>query len=140
MTTNRKMMRVPIVRGLQAGRGVPDDLTDWEIVGFREVAAVEGAGPNDQFFLAEVDGPSLEHEHILPGDFLLCRVTRDYEIGRIGVWQTPHGRTAKYAYYDPEGFLVLHNDNGWRQEWQASEVHLLGLAVRVERDLPAKWL
>lgn len=133
-------MRVPIVKGLQAGRGVPDELTDWEIVGFREVAVVEGADPSAQFFLAEVDGTSLEHEHIMPGDFLLCRVTREYEIGKIGIWQTPSGRTAKYAYYDPEGFLVLHNDNGWSQQWHAPEIFLLGLAERVERDLPAKWL
>lgn len=133
-------MRVPIVTGLSAGRGVPDETEDWEIVGFREVAIVEGADEGTKFFLAEVDGPSLEHEHIMPGDFLLCRVTREYEIGKLGVWQTPSGRTAKYAYYDPEGFLVLHNDNGWRQEWQAGEIHLLGLAERVERDLPSKWL
>jgi SOS-response transcriptional repressor LexA len=44
-----------------------------------------------------VDGNSLKHMGIHHGDVLICRKTRLYQPGVIGIWETPHGRTAKYA-------------------------------------------
>ncbi len=131
-------MRVPIVTAVSGGRGVPDGEDDWEITGFRDVRVVDGVDTTARFFMTEVDGPSLEGENIVSGDFLLCRVTHDYEIGRLGIWQTPSGRTAKYAFYE-DGFVVLHNDNDWRQQWHADELRLLGIVERVERDHGPKW-
>lgn len=136
--TTPPTMRVPIVTAVAGGHGVPLDDEDWEITGFRDVRCVEGADPSARFFLTVVDGPSLEAEHIVDGDMLLCRVTHSYEIGRLGIWQTPTGRTAKYAFYE-DGFVVLHNDNGWRQVWQADDLRLLGIVERVERDHQPKW-
>lgn len=131
-----KTMRIPIVSGINAGHGIPDDLGDWEITGFRDVRLVETSDKQARFVAVPVEGDSLKDEHILNGDMLICRVTRDYEDGRIGLWQTPSGRTAKYATYGPDGFIVLHNRNGWRQTWERGEITLLGVVERVERDYP----
>lgn len=131
-----RTIRIPIVTGINAGRSIPDDYTDWAITGFRTVRAI---GPGDQFqrvFGVPVVGESLKEKGILDGDLLICKVTKDYEDGKIGVWQTPHGRTAKYAYYDTDSCVVLHNENGWRQSWDPHEIRLLGIVVRVERDDP----
>lgn len=127
---------VPIVSGVTAGRNIPDDMADWEISGFRQVSGFGGGdGGGGRFVLVPVEGDSLTSQRIYDGDLLLVRITRDYVPGQIGIWQTPSGRTAKFAFYDPDGYIVLHNDNGWRQTWSAGEIRLLGVAVRVERDL-----
>jgi len=127
--------RIPVVSGINAGRGSPDDLSDWEITGFRDVRLIESTDQTARFVAVPVDGDSLKDQGILNGDFLICKITNDYEDGKIGLWQTPHGRTAKFAYYDPNNSVVLHNENGWRQEWQPDELKLLGIVIRIERDL-----
>lgn len=88
-----------------------------------------------RFVAVPVAGDSLKDSGILDGDMLICRLTNNYEDGKIGLWQTPHGRTAKYAYYDFDNSVVLHNENGWRQDWSPGELKLLGIVVRVERDM-----
>jgi SOS-response transcriptional repressor LexA len=135
MTTSTATMRIPVVTGITAGRGIPDDYTDWAITSFRDVRMIETADPYARFAGVPVQGDSLKEQGILDGDLLIMRITQDYEDGKIGVWQTPHGRTAKYAYYDSNHSVVLHNENGWRQAWDASELRLLGVVVRVERDM-----
>lgn len=127
-------MRIPKVTGITAGRGVPEDYTDWQITGFREIRVIEPADQFDRFAAVPFEGKSLEALGILDGDIGIMRITRNYEDGKLGVWQTPHGRTAKYAAYDVDGFILLHNENGWTQTWNADEIRLLGLVVRVERD------
>lgn len=127
-------IRVPVVTGVAGGSCVPDDLADWEITGFRDVTAV-GGDTSARYAIVPIEGDSMESQRIFDGDYVLMQITRDYRDGRIGIWQTPSGRTAKFAHYDLDGYVVLHNDNGWRQTWQRDEIHLLGLAVRVERDL-----
>jgi SOS-response transcriptional repressor LexA len=128
-------MRVPLVTGITAGRGIPDDYADWEITGFRDVRLIEVSDQTAQFIAVPVDGDSLKDQGILDGDILICRISTLYEDGKIGLWQTPHGRTAKFAYYDLDSSVVLHNENGWRQRWDSHELRLLGLVVRVERDM-----
>lgn len=128
-------MRVPIVTGVTAGRNIPDDHTDWEISGFRDVSVLENCDRNVRLVLVPVEGDSLNAQRIFDGDMLLVEITRNYIPTRIGIWQTPSGRTAKFAHYDMDGYIVLHNDDGWRETWHADEIRLLGLAVRVERDL-----
>lgn len=126
--------RIPVVSGINAGRGLPDDLSDWEITGFRDVRLIESNDQTARFVAVPVDGDSLKDQGILNGDFLICKITNVYEDGKIGLWQTPHGRTAKYAYKEND-CVTLHNENGWRQEWQPDELKLLGIVIRVERDL-----
>lgn len=128
-------IRVPVVTGVNAGRSIPDDYTDWAITGFRDVRLVEHSDQTARYMAVPVEGDSLAGQNIIDGDFLICRITNDYEDGKIGLWQTPHGRTAKFAYYDFDNSVVLHNENGWRQAWDARELRLLGLVVRVERDV-----
>lgn len=128
-------IRIPIVAPINAGRGIPDDAGDWEITGFRDVRLIETTDQAARFICVPVEGDSLTEQGILDGDLLICKLTSKYEPGRIGLWQTPSGRTAKYAYYEFDNSVVLHNENGWRQSWSADEIRLLGLVVRVERDL-----
>lgn len=128
-------MRIPVVTGITAGRSIPDDYMDWQITGFRDVRLIETTDSMARFVAVPVEGDSLIDQSILDGDLLICRITSDYEPGTIGLWQTPSGRTAKFAFYDQDNFVVLHNDNGWSQSWNASELKLLGIVVRVERDL-----
>jgi len=133
-------LRLPVVTSVNAGRGVPDDTEDWDIVAYRDVDMPVGCDMSARYFLTEVDGDSLKHKHIVPGDFLLCRVAAEYESGKIGIWQTPSGRTAKFAYFDDgDGCVVLHNDGDWRQQWDRRDIQLLGLVDKIERDTPAEW-
>lgn len=130
-----KTMTIPIVTGICAGRSIPDDAMDWQITGFRDVRLIETSDQMARFIAVPVDGDSLIDQGILDGDMLICKITNAYEDGKIGLWQTPHGRTAKYAYYDFDSSVVLHNESGWKQTWDAAELKLLGLVVRVERDM-----
>ena len=127
-------IRVPIVTGVSGGGGIPDDYHDWEITGFRDVTAV-GGDTAARYAIVPIEGDSMEKYRIFDGDYVLMRITREYIDGKIGIWQTPSGRTAKFAHFDLDGYVVLHNDNGWRQHWSPGEIHLLGIAIRVERDL-----
>lgn len=128
-------IRIPVVTGVTAGRSIPDDYTDWAITSFRDVRMLAPSDVGARFVAVPVEGDSLIDLGILDGDLLIMRITQNYEDGRIGVWQTPNGRTAKFAYYDRDDLVVLHNENGWRQSWDPSEIRLLGVVVRVERDL-----
>jgi len=128
-------MLIPILTGIAAGRNVPDDYTDWAITGFRDVRLIPTSDQMCRFVAVPVEGDSLRDQGIYDGDLLICRLTSVYEDGKIGLWQTPHGRTAKFAYYDFDNSVVLHNESGWRQAWSADELRLLGIVVRVERDL-----
>lgn len=133
MTTSTTI-RVPIVTGVSGGGGIPDDYGDWEITGFRDVTAV-GGDTQARYAVAPIEGDSMEKYRIFDGDYVLMLITREYIDGKIGIWQTPTGRTAKFAHFDLDGYVVLHNDDGWRQTWSPGEIYLLGIAVRVERDL-----
>lgn len=133
--TSTPTITIPVVTGVTAGRGIPEDYTDWAITGFRDVRMFPASDVNARFAAVPVEGESLKNLGIFDGDMLIMRITADYEDGKIGIWQTPHGRTAKFAYYDRDSSVVLHNENGWRQSWDSSELRLLGVVVRVERDL-----
>lgn len=128
-------MRIPVVTGITAGRSMPDDALDWQITGFRDVRLIDATDQTARFAAVPLEGDSLRELGILDGDIAIMRITSDYENDKLGIWQTPHGRTAKFAYYDFDNSVVLHNEHGWRQTWDAGELRLLGLVVRVERDM-----
>lgn len=128
-------MRVPVVTGINAGRSIPDDYADWAITGFRDIRLIESTDQLARFVAVPVEGDSLIEQNICDGDMLICKLTQLYEDGKIGLWQTPSGRTAKFAYYDFDNSVVLHNESDWRQTWDSADVKLLGLVVRVERDM-----
>lgn len=116
---------------------LPAEYTDWEIGSFRDVRSLTNSDRQVRVFAVKVAGQNLAEKHICPGDVMVCRVTSRYEEGRIGIWQTPAGRTAKFAHFIPDGGVILHNESGWQewQKWQVEDVRLLGIVVRVERDL-----
>lgn len=114
---------------------IPDDYTDWAITGFRDVRLLPMSDQTARFAAVPVEGDSLKAQHIVDGDFLIMQITSDYQEGKLGIWQTPDGRTAKYASTDPDGFITLHNNDGWTRLFAPGEISLLGLVVRVERDL-----
>lgn len=128
-------MRIPVVAGVMAGLNIPDDATEWEITGFRNVRKIATSDHNASFAIVPLQGDSLKELNIVDGDMAVMRITRDYIDGKLGVWQTPHGRTCKFAYYDFDGSVVLHNENGWQQRWDATELRLLGVVERIERDM-----
>lgn len=109
---------------------------DFAITGFRDVRVPLDLGPDPRIIIAPVEGDSLLPLHICHGDYLVCEVATDYEDGTLGLWQTPDGRTAKFACFDFDDTVTLHNENGWQQSWPASDVKLLALVIKVERDLP----
>lgn len=111
------------------------NLTDWEISGFRNVSLIETTDQMANFFAIPFEGDGLIDQHIIDGDVMIVKITTIYEDGKIGVWQTPGGRIARFAYYDFDNSIVLHNDNGLSETFEANELRLLGIVVRSERDL-----
>lgn len=128
-------IRVPLLTNIFAGASIPDDWREWQIRSFRDIRIVDGASQFDKFAAVEVEGESLKDVGILPGDVLVFKITDRYREGQIGIWQTPSGRTAKYATDECDGTVKLHNTNGWSQNWNVDEIKLLGVVVRMERDL-----
>lgn len=118
-----------------AGASIPDDWQNWQINSFRDIRKIIGSTARDRFIGVPVTGDSLKNVGIIHGDILITKLTTDYTEDKIGIWQTPHGRTAKFAYENFDGSVTLHNKNGWSQEWQPDEIKLVGIVVRVERDL-----
>lgn len=131
---DQKTIRIPILTPVCAGTSIPDDWQNWQISSFRDVRAIKGLAKNERCVGIPVNGDSLVKIGIFHGDILITRITKEYREGRLCVWQTPHGRTAKFAYENFDGSVTLHNKNGWRQEWQSNEIQLIGIVVRVERD------
>lgn len=135
MTPQIETMRIPLLTSVHGGSAIPDDWQHWAIKQFRDVRVVESANQFDQFAAVEVDGDSLKGCGIYNGDILIFKITCNYRDECLGIWQTPTGRTAKYAYEDVDGTIKLHNKNGWSQNWQPDEISLLGIVVRIERDI-----
>jgi SOS-response transcriptional repressor LexA len=135
MNTQNKTVRIPIVYPVCAGSSIPDDWQNWQISSFRDIRAIGGLAKNERFVGIPVNGDSLEKIGIYHGDILITKITSEYKAGKLCVWQTPHGRTAKFARENFDGTVTLHNKNGWKQKWQSYEIQLVGIVVRIERDL-----
>lgn len=135
MFPTQKTMKIPILSSVCAGTSIPEDWQNWQIKKFRDVRAIGGLSKSERCVGIPVNGDSLEKIGIFHGDILITKLTTEYKTGKLCVWQTPHGRTAKFAVENFDGTLTLHNKNGWSREWQISDVKLIGIVVRVERDL-----
>jgi hypothetical protein len=106
----------------------------YEITGFRDIRAV---GTENQFETVvgiPVDGDSLANIGIFHGDLLVVKITDKHTEKDLCVWETPHGRTAKFGY-ENFGEIVLHNKADWKKVWKLDEIKLFGVAIRMERDL-----
>lgn len=129
-----KTRNIPYYESVSGGKPIPDDWQNYALAGFRDVREIDSANPFEKFAAARVEGESLAKLGILSGDILIYKITAKYQAGSIGIWQTPHGQTAKFAR-SSDGTVTLHNQNGWTESWSAEEIKLLGVCVRVERDL-----
>lgn len=130
-----KTIEIPQLRAVNGGTPIPLDWKQFAEASIREVSDIKNAPPFSKHVAIPIDGNSLKHMGIHHGDVLICRKSKYYEPGMIGIWETPHGRTAKYAMLNKDGSVTLHNHNGWEQKWGVDEVELVAIAVRVERDL-----
>lgn len=114
------------------------DLSNYEkfsIKSFRDIREIANAAPFDRFIGVPVAGDTLNHLGILHGDLLIVKLTQNYgSESNLAVWETRHGWTAKFAYENLDE-IVLHNKADWSQTWMTDEVKLIGVVVRVERDL-----
>jgi hypothetical protein len=105
------------------------------IKGFRDIRLVEDVGQNEHIVGVPVVGDCLKNIGILHGDLLILKITNESFSDKLSVWETPNGRTAKFATKNIDGTATLHNKSDWNQTWQTEEIELVGVVVRVERDL-----
>jgi SOS-response transcriptional repressor LexA len=129
-----KTITVPVRRPVNGGTPIPGDWKSFASATVREIRPLENIPPFAVVFATQVEGQSLQKLGIFNNDWLICYETTRYIPGKIGIWDTPHGQTAKFAYHK-DGSVVLHNHNGWKQAWASDEVKLVAIAARVERDL-----
>lgn len=125
-------MKIPILAPVCAGSSIPDDWQNWQIKNFREIREVPG---KHKLVGIPVNGDSLNNLNIIHGDLLIVKLTNQYHHEKLCVWQTPFGRTAKYVRDNRDGTLTLHNKANWEQDWQYADVELIGVVVRIERDI-----
>lgn len=129
-TTSRT---IPVLAPVFAGSPAP--LDDWKINKFRDVRPLRGVGVYDSVAAMPVSGDSLVEQGIFDGDLLVFKFTVNAAPEKLCIWQTPHGATAKFARLNPNGTITLHNGAGWEQKWNPEDVRLVGVVLRVERDL-----
>jgi len=99
----------------------------------REIRAVKNAD-GKRLFGVHVLGNILKAAGIVDGDILVVKPVENFDETSLYVFDTPNGRTAKYAF-EFLGDVTLHNKGKWFRRYKASDVKLLGVVVRVERDL-----
>jgi SOS-response transcriptional repressor LexA len=104
-----------------------------EIIGRRDIRAVKNT-KGRFIFCTHVVGNTLKASRIFDGDLLVVMSVKDFNEKSLYVWETPEGRTAKYAF-EFLGDITLHNKGTWFRRFKKKEVKLLGLVVRIERDL-----
>jgi SOS-response transcriptional repressor LexA len=126
--------KIPILSPVYAGTPTPLDY--WKIEKFRTIREPRNAKLSDRFAAVPVCGDSLIEQGIFNGDILIFKFTEFAVPSRLCIWQTPEGITAKFAEKSGEDeFITLHNRSGWRKCFFANEIKMIGVVVRVERDL-----
>jgi len=90
-----------------------------------------------EYFCVDVGSDTLEDFGVSEGDCLIVKVTDVIDENRITVWDTPDGRTAKFAY-ENFGDIALYNKKDWLRSYPAKKVKMLGVAVYVQKGLEAQ--
>jgi SOS-response transcriptional repressor LexA len=68
---------------------------------------------------------------------VICRLTHECSNGKLAAVLTPEGVTLKYFHCYQDGTVRLESDNPNYpdQYYEAGEVRIQGIALRIERDL-----
>lgn len=125
--------RIPVLSPVFAGAPAP--LDDWKIDKFRDARPLKGVRVFDRVAAMPVSGDSLNEQGIFDGDLLVFKFSQETSLDKLCIWETPHGATAKFARLNNNGTITLHNGAGWEQTWNPEDVRLIGVVLRVERDL-----
>lgn len=130
-------VRVPVLSLIGASTSMPIDY--FPIMKWREIRPIAGAGPNDRFCAAHINGNSLQDEAILDGDYAIFRVTfdeREITPGKLVAVMTPCGLLVKHIYPLQGGRVRLASANDEYEDlyFDAKDVRVQGIVVRVERD------
>ena len=125
-------MRIPIVGQVAAGNPVEF----LPIVKFRDIRSIKGARVADQYAGIQVVGNSLLADNIAYGDYAIFRLTYEARNEDLVVARVPDGLTIKYYHPTTDGHILLRGAvPAYDQIWEASDVVVLGVVVRIERDL-----
>jgi SOS-response transcriptional repressor LexA len=90
--------------------------------------------PNSTYKCIPVCSDTLEHFGVKEGDYLIVRETDCLDEDSISVWDTPDGRTAKFAY-ENFGDITLYNKKDWLRSYPEKDVKLIGIAEAVQKRL-----
>ncbi len=79
-----------------------NNLQHTSIAGFPRLSqfrTVRGLFGNDAevFSAVPIYDSALTHPGILSGDILIVKITKHFNEANLYIWNTPHGRTAKFA-------------------------------------------
>ena len=100
---------------------------------WRSIRPLCDVKPGEQTCALEVTGVSLAEHNIVPGDFLVFVFGREPKPGDLCVVSTPAGITACFVYPAPQQRLLLKSSHA-ADIWHTSEVKVLGVVKRLERD------
>lgn len=101
---------------------------------WRSIRPLSDVQPGEQTCALEVTGLALSDSHIIQGDHLVFVFGREPRPGDLCVVQTPTGLTARFFYPSGSRHLLLKSAHS-TDIWLASEIKVLGVVRRVERDL-----
>ncbi len=100
---------------------------------FRTVRGLFG-NDSEVFSAVPIYDNALKHLGILSGDMLIVKITKYFNEANLYVWRTPVGQMARFGETSCAE-IVLSNGRNRRETFFRSEVEMLGVVVRVERDL-----
>jgi SOS-response transcriptional repressor LexA len=113
---------------------VPSNWSNFAAAMVREISPVNDL-PFEKHVAIPVGGQGLKHNGIYDGDVLIVRPSNRYVDGSLAIWETPKGQTARYAEVVDDDLVILHDGKRKRNEFSTDDIRLVGIVVRVERDL-----
>jgi SOS-response transcriptional repressor LexA len=125
-----EMVEIPIVGRIPAGYPCVKEECN---IGFAYVAkeSIKNIPDKDKLFSLVVEGESLTGDKIYPGDRLLIKPQKEVDIqGKIYVCIIGNACTAKHVFLTPEGKYRLRATNDHFEDWEPSELEILGRAIR----------
>jgi repressor LexA len=127
------MTKIPVLGRVAAGK--PSEYLP--IIKWRYIRPIKGARPGERHAAVQVQGDSMEDDHIIDGDYVIFLMTHEARAGELAVILTPDGSTVKYVYPQSDGTVLLEGAAEWYvpQVWEGAEVRVQGVVKRIERDL-----